>query len=155
MAERISKDEARPVEKPAPADRSDDLKTLLPESLTVDAGGQTFTIGPFTFGQLPGVLKHVGALIGAINGESLDLSALSEAGGESIIALVMIATGKPREWFDALPADEGIALMQAVLEANEDFFSRRLLPRLTLFNQALDGLKLSATSSPAGTNTRT
>jgi hypothetical protein len=50
---------------------------------------------------------------------------------EEIIALLMIATGKDRNWFDELDADEGLELTGAVLGVNMSFFMQKILPAIS------------------------
>lgn len=53
------------------------------------------------------------------------IARVCDEGTEEIIALMMIATGKPRAWFDNLEADEGIELAGAVVGVNVSFFIQR------------------------------
>lgn len=128
------------------------LNELVPGSISVRTGDETIDIRPFTFGQLPRVLRHIGDVLGCLTGDTLDLSTLSEPAAESIIALAMIAANKPRDWFDQLPPDEGIALLRAVIEVNRDFFARRVGPeveRLRLTLSSITSTSSTGSSLPA------
>lgn len=100
------------------------------EGKEVKVGEETLTIMPFKFGQLPAVLKHIGTLTGASGGDFDIVKALTE-GSEEVLGCLAIAAGKPRAWFDTIEIDEGVALLQAVMEVNEDLFKKKLLPLLT------------------------
>lgn len=105
------------------------LDQLLGAAVSVTVAEQTLEIRPFTFGQLPRVLEIVGPfLAGLIQQGQLDLSGIIERDSERALRLCALATGKPRAWFDAVPADEGLRLLAAIAEANADFFSSRLAP---------------------------
>jgi hypothetical protein len=116
---------------------SEDLEVLFPTGKTVTANGEEITIKPYTFGQIPKVIGTVRKLSGAL-GENGDVLEAIEKGGEDLIALVMFTTGKPRDWFDSLPTDEGVALVTAIYEVNKDFFDKRVKPTLptSLFGSA-------------------
>lgn len=150
-----------------------DLETLFP-GRAISAGGETFTLTPFKFGQLPTatrLLKPVaGALsaggvfsIQSVGGETqfllasdwpLKVVGLVADGGEDVLKFVAFAAGKPIEWVNGLDADEGIALAKAVLEVNADFFVHRVLPLLGM-GQPSGGVISSASSSPAATDAPT
>ena len=128
---------------------SEDIKTLFPgKEITV--GGETFTISPFTFGQLPKVAQCFAAIQSKMS--SGNMIEIASAGGEDLLALLCISVKKPRAWFDTLPSDEGLALMATVIEQNRDFFVQRMSPVLARLNQAVTGAQsLPASSAPATT----
>ncbi|MHB0992684.1 MAG: DUF6631 family protein [Burkholderiales bacterium] len=118
---------------------TDDLKVLFPEGKTVDVSGESITLKPFTFGQLPKVMTMISPIVKQMNqsgvaGATTALATIESwvdlfaAGGEGVISFMAWATGKPREWFDVLSMDEGVVLMQTIIEVNSDFFVRRILP---------------------------
>lgn len=126
-------------------DQSQDLQTLLPER-DVTVKGETIAVSPFKFGQLPkafrlmrplgDVLRTSGVLL--ISGTNLIMASdwplklpdIVAEGGEALIELLAFAIGKPREWFDDLDIDEGVALTRKVVEVNGDFFAKRIAPML-------------------------
>lgn len=146
-----------------------DLDVLYPTGKDVQAGGETLTIKPIKFGQLPQasrliapISKQLAAAFRA-DGERtiIDTAALFvdllASSGEDLLAALGFFTGKPREWFDTLDNDEGLALLNAVFEVNADFFSRKVLP---MFAQAAPqsqpiGAMPSESSSPADTGPAT
>jgi hypothetical protein len=123
---------------------SEDLKALFPGQEVV-AGGETIKVSPFAFGQLPKVAKCFASIKDVIEGG--DLIVIASVGGEDLIELLCLAAKKARSWFDTLPADEGLALMAAVIQVNRDFFVQRMSPVLQRLTQAVNGT--GAPSSPA------
>lgn len=125
---------------------SEDLDKLLPAGREVTAGGETLTLKPFTFGQLPRAIKLLRPVTEAVGTAGiaefkdgnfflsadwpLKLPVLMDEAGEALVSFVAFAAGKPREWFDTLGADEGIALTKAAFEVNGDFFVKRIAPLL-------------------------
>ncbi len=152
---------------------SGELAILFP-GREISAGGETFTLSPFKFGQLPTATRLLKPVAGALSaggvfsiqnvaGETQFLLAsdwplkvveLIADGGEDVLKFVAFASGKPIEWVNGLDADEGIALAKAVLEVNADFFVRRVLPLLGM-GQPSAGAISSESSSPAVTDAPT
>ena len=117
-----------------------DMETLFP-GRQVTAGGETLTISPIKFGQitqaskmLAPVIKAVSSSLGKPDQSIMDMASswvdLLAAGGEDLLLFLAWTIGKPREWFDTLGMDDGLAILQAVYEENVDFFNRRVLPLL-------------------------
>ena len=119
-----------------------EIQTLFPGKEVTISTGETITIKPFTFGQLPEALKlsqKIGqALASAYNeGKLTDakvavtsaLEVLAD-GGEDIIKLVMLATGKKRDWFDTVPGEDTIDILNAFVEVNKDFFIQKIMPKV-------------------------
>lgn len=76
--------------------------SIVAKTRTVEAAGETFTVRPFTFGQAADV----------------------EANASNINALLGLAVGKDADWVEALPLDEGLALLTAVTELNAKLFAK-------------------------------
>lgn len=128
------------------ANELSDLEVLLP-GREVSCKGERIKVLPLFFGQYPKAVSLMKPLASVIqqsgmmttNGASLSLStewlsflpAVFDQGGEALIQFFAFAINKKRDWFDTLPADEGLALGQAIFEENRDFFVRRILPMLT------------------------
>jgi len=131
-----------------------DLKILLPEQEITVNETEVLTIKPFTFGKLPKVIKQAGAIINMFS--SLPVSVFDEEGelklddpavliiltthmadgGENLIDILCLGTGKSKEWVEDLSAGDGILLLMKVWEINKDFFTRQLLPKLQKFPKA-------------------
>jgi hypothetical protein len=104
---------------------------LVAPSADVVVGTETIVIKPFTFGQWPKVIKHIQDALGTKDySQGVSIPELLAESGESVLELVAIATGKPRSWLDTVEADEGIALVAAVIQVNADTFAKKILPSL-------------------------
>ena len=117
-----------------------DMETLFP-GRQVTAGGETLTITPLFFGNVPlateklaPVIKAVSSSLGKPDQSIMDIASswvdLLAAGGEDLLMFLAWYVNKPREWFNTIGMDDGLALLQAVYEENVDFFNRRVLPLL-------------------------
>lgn len=131
------------------------LDTLLGAAVPVTVAGIELAIRPFTFGQLPRVLEIIGPfLAGLVQQGTLDLSGIFERDSERALRLCVLATGRPRAWFDAVPTDEGLALLAAIAEVNADFFSSRVAPAVAelwpRMKSKFQGQNPLNPSSPAG-----
>ena len=84
------------------------------------------------FGQLPRVAKHLAAIAAGLGDtDTLDIPALLASGGEDVLAVMAIATGKPRTWFDTLHDwDVGVQILAAIIELNKAQFAKKLLPAI-------------------------
>jgi hypothetical protein len=114
-----------------------DLQTLFPNQELVIAG-ETLTLRPFTFGQLPKVLKLTKSFYNEVQpflaaGLESNATAILEvlaAGGDDLIELIALGVHKPRTWFDTLEIDDGVRVVTAFLEVNLSFFAQRVLPQV-------------------------
>lgn len=131
-----------------------ELAALLP-GREVSVNGVKIHVTPLFFGQYPKGIKLVRPLASVIQmsgafkikpttseaGEvSLNLQVtdnwlaalpmILEEGGEALLAFFAFCLGKPREWFNTVPADEGFELAGAILKENQDFFVQKVLPKL-------------------------
>ena len=134
-----------------------DLDILYPEGKTVSVGGETFTLRPLTFGRVPqasALLKPVLEALGeAFSGGPPAIAWVDvlATGGESLLVAIAWAIGKPREWLDSVSIDEGVILAQALYEVNADFFTKKVMPLLTVLRVQPDGDTSSESSSPTAT----
>lgn len=113
-----------------------DMNTLFPNH-EFKVNDEVIVIKPFTFGQLPKVLKLSSSFYGAVQPifeQNEDMvSAVSQViaiGGDDLIELLGMSINKPREWFDSIQSDIGIQLLAEFLEVNLSFFAQRILPQL-------------------------
>jgi hypothetical protein len=107
-----------------------DLEKLIPQTLEITLAGETVAVKPLKIGQMPAFLRAITPVMQQITGERIDWLALFGERGDDLLTAVAIATAKPREWIDALDADEAILLAAKVIEVNADFFTRTVMPRL-------------------------
>lgn len=130
---------------------TEELNTLFPGKQVILNSGETLTIEPFKFGQLPVALKltqKIGGLVAQMvqSGELQDKTKVASSviyilaeGGEDLFNLIGLCIGKDRKWFDTIQADEGISIITAFLEVNIDFFTQKMMPQLL---EAMSKLKL-------------
>ncbi len=108
-----------------------ELETLFPEPVIVKAGGEELGLLPLKVGQIPPLLRALGpAARELFNGESVDWLLVLERHSDAVIEALAIATGKSRDWMDALPPSHLLRLARTVLEVNRDFFTRDAKPEL-------------------------
>jgi hypothetical protein len=136
---------------------TNDMAVLFP-GRDVTCKGETIRVVPLYFGQYPMAGKLAKPLVAALRESNLftihlkdaagqmlpapiftlspgwmvELPGLLDDGGEALMKFFAFAIGKPREWFDTLPGDEGIELAQAILEENKRFFIQKVLPLIKL-----------------------
>jgi hypothetical protein len=131
-------------------------ESILPKRLAVpvtviDSDGaerqESINIRPFTFGQLPAVTKHFAAIAGGLSIEQVSIPALVASGGEDILAIMGIATGKPRAWFDTLDPEGGVALVAAIVAVNKETFAKKLMPALAGLAATVTGQKSETTAA--------
>lgn len=128
------------------------ISGIFPPTQTLTlSDGRVFEIKPFTFGQMADAaraLGAVGSVIAMVDIIGL-MTALVEA-GEPAVKLVQMATSMTQEQVLALPQDDGIAVLAAVLEVNADFFARRVITAMTrLLNVAMKALTPDPGEKPA------
>ncbi len=144
-------------------DKGGDLAALLPGREVTLSTGESLTLVPFYFGQLPRAIKLLrpvtdsvrSAGIAGFDGANFALAGdwplripqLMDEAGEALIEFVAFAVGKPRAWFDTLGADDGICLTKAAFEVNGDFFVRKVAPMLGMSVPA-QSPAIGAPSSP-------
>lgn len=106
-----------------------ELETLIPQPVEIEAGGEILSIMPLTIGQLARVMKALKPALADIQGE-INLTMMAVEHGETLLSAVSAATGKSIEWLDKLPIDDFVRLAGLLLEVNADFFTRRVLPEI-------------------------
>ncbi|WP_153116022.1 hypothetical protein [Rhodocyclus tenuis] len=121
----------------------EDLEALIPAPRVVTTALGDISVLPIVTAQIPPFLRHARPLldqldsllivVGADAGEAViapppDWMSLIEQHGESAIAAIAVATGKTADQIGTLPPDQTLALLQAIVEENLDFFVRRILP---------------------------
>ena len=136
LDEIIASDPVKPkaAAQSVPQKEVDEVDVLFPTSVEFVVNGENVVIHEFKFGELPKViklLKVAGPLfIQASNEDKLSdpLTILSiiEHGGEDLIQLLSGNVGKPREWFDTVGAEDGLAMITALMVINFAFFTNRV-----------------------------
>lgn len=110
-----------------------DLETLIPAPVELTLGGKTLAIVPFKVGVLPKMARACAPFMDLLKpGTSVDWLKLVGDHGENVFTALAIATGQQQEWVENLTAEEAILLAEAVIGVNADFFTRRVLPAITV-----------------------
>ena len=127
-----------------------DLQTIFPGK-DIQISGQTVTVKPFTFGQLPKVMKLINKLsavqTGSGNIDTNMLLGLLAEGSDDLVDLIASSSGLSAQTINLLQPDEGIELLAAFLEVNGDFFVQKVLPIIKkLVEKHLTGPKSSSNS---------
>lgn len=131
------------------------LEDIFPQYETVRLLNETINIYPFTVGQLPGVMKHIGGMFGGLmagNLQAVDPMELLNTGGENILQILMLVSGKDREFFNYVPNDQAAKLVAAIIKVNKDFFILKLKPALSEIANVIPELKgLMSKANPSPT----
>jgi hypothetical protein len=121
----------------------EDLEKLQNKGEVVKVNGEDIHIKPFTFGQLLKALKHLSNIGNSFTtGENLDdTSALLRVFSyhtEDVMGLLILATGKDKEFFENLDPEIGIDLAMAAWRVNQDFFAQKLAPKIQQMQELSD-----------------
>ncbi len=131
----------------------DELNTLIPQPLVVEAGGEKIEITPIKTGQLPPLLKAIGPFmkdgLSGLYRDVADWITFVGLHGDAVAEAVAVCIRKPRAWVDELEPLELMTLAFAVLEVNRDFFTRQVLPALEKLNQTLSRMDLPGLDLPS------
>ncbi len=112
-----------------------ELITLVPGVQIKTRFAGEVTITPFKFTQFPKVINIIKGLLSSIdnlaNVQVNDIASLMVAeDGDKLFQLLMLSTGKDKDWLDQLDADEGLEILTATIEQNLDFFNRKIIPSI-------------------------
>lgn len=136
---------------------SDDLLTVIPETVMVKVRGEDIVIRQIKVGQLSKILrlsqpfysdlKATKARLGAQDPDGSDFYALVMNNVDAVLAVVAVLTDKPPEWIAEIGFDELTALFGAIVEVNLDFFIQKVFPSLSRLVTEL-GVPLRQVLSP-------
>lgn len=109
-----------------------DIQTIFPGK-DIQISGETVTVKPFTFGQLPKVMKLMNKLsapVMAAEGkvDTNMLFGLLAEGSDDLVQLISSSSGLSIQTINMLQPDEGIELLAAFVEVNGNFFVQKVLP---------------------------
>jgi len=113
-------------------DLANEVALLFPQGKAVTIKGEEMMIKPFGFGKFPQVLALMKGFKPPAEGttaSAFNIGQLLVDNADAVMDLVVLATGKKKEWFDDMGMDEGVDLLKTILEVNADFFVKRLQPR--------------------------
>jgi hypothetical protein len=121
-----------------------DLEQMIPNApRELVINGETIKIDVIRVGQLPTAAQAARAVydvlaINASGGKKmkLDFFNLIEKLAD-LTPLVSTMTGKPNAWVEGLTPDDFLAIVAAIIEVNIDFFTHKMLPKMTGTVQAV------------------
>lgn len=111
---------------------TNEVALLFPQGKAVKVKTEEIIIKPFGFGKFPKVLALMKTFKDPAPGTDIttvSIGHLLADNAESVMELIVLATGKPRAYFDDMEMDEGVDVIAAILEVNADFFVKRLQPK--------------------------
>ncbi len=126
---------------------TDDLNTLIPQPLVVEAGGEKIEITPILTRELAPMIEACRPIMTELaTGDPLMALANHPA---ALLRAVAIGARIDEARLGALPLDETLALAAAVIEANADFFVRRLSPAMNAAMERVTKTLAGSNSMPA------
>lgn len=132
------------------------LERLFPAPVTVVVAGIPVEIRQITIGQLPRFMRTAAPVLDALMKDGgADMAELLEH-LDTVIDLVVIATGMERPRLDTLPAEDLLRLLEAMVEVNGRFFGEALpafvMKLAAKGAEAMAGLTPSSSSSSTDTS---
>lgn len=126
-----------------------ELDILFAQGKPIKVNGVDLVIKSFKMGQLPRVFKALEPLSEVLatsyTGSQLQLvSKMLAASGDSVITLLEVGSGQPREWVEDLDMEQSLELATAIMEVNSNFFLQRVLPILNKNMEKAQSLKKSS-----------
>lgn len=140
----------------SPTTSPDDLGVLDPVSRHVDlANGAMLEVLPLTVRQLPAFVRALGPAREAMADPDVDIWDLIADHGESIAEALPVAIQMPRDVVECMPPGDYLTCLNAVLEANRDFFFSWILrPTVKMWEKSAepspDGPMYCPSSLPQG-----
>lgn len=131
-----------------------DLEILFP-GVEVVVGGESILIKPFTTGQLlrsSKLLAQLAPLAKKHTDEDgkLDMVLLMTEAGGLVIELISIAAKRSVAWVEETAPDEAMDLAFAIVEQNQEYFAKKLGPRLEVkMGPAAAAMGASSSFSPS------
>lgn len=118
-----------------------ELAELQPASSFVVIKDHSFEIKPFKFRHMFAVLNHLSHMVEDISliqnpyedpalAQTKQLLRLFGNHEEDVLGILAIAIGKPVSFFDDVDMEEGFELASVVWRINQDFFVRKIQPKL-------------------------
>jgi len=126
---------------------TDDLNTLFPQPVAVEAGGDKIEITPILTRELAPMIDACRPIMAELaTGDALTALTNHPA---ALIRAVSIGARVSEDRLGALPLDEMLAVAVAVIEVNADFFARRLAPAMNAAMERVTEALAGSSSTPA------
>lgn len=140
----------------AAAHTDDELAVIEPPEARVTIAGVDLAVTPLTIGQLPAITRLMRPVLAdmqqtlerLLSGDLNAGLALIDSHGEAILQAVAVATRRDLDWVEALPVDQALRLIGAVVEVNSDFFQRAVLPVLASLGRSTEAAMGAETAGP-------
>lgn len=118
-----------------------ELAELQPESTFVVVKGHSFEIKPFKFRHMFKVLNHISNMVEDISlmqnpyedpalAQTKQFLKLFGNHEEDVLGIMALAIGKPINFFEDAEIEEGFELASTIWKINQDFFVRKIQPKL-------------------------
>lgn len=120
--------------------------------MRITIADRTLDLQPVKVRDLPAFLAAVEPIARELAGGDLMGALVRQA--DRVIEATAIGAGVERAWLEAREADELVELAAAVIEANADFFVRRVMPRLTEAAEKIAAIASGGTSGSPGSSDR-
>ncbi|CAD0339572.1 hypothetical protein CFBP498_26670 [Xanthomonas hortorum pv. vitians] len=155
----------------------EDLDVLSPPTRAITFRGEQLELTPLTLAQIGPFIKATRPIIGRVliaaslvnGGATIEVAALLmdvlEQDADAFAKGGAIVAGKPEAWVAGASLADAAALVEAVVELNEDFFGQRLpslmqaagkaIPAMVAMQAPPDGPTSSSSSSLAATSDET
>ncbi|MCW1981575.1 hypothetical protein FHY25_001491 [Xanthomonas arboricola] len=155
----------------------DDLDVLSLPTRVITFRGEQLELAPLTLAQIGPFIKATRPIIGRVliaaslvnGGATIEVAALLmdvlEQDADAFAKGGAIVAGKPEAWVAGASLADAAALVEAVVELNEDFFGQRLpslmqaagkaIPAMVAMQAPPDGSTSSSSSSLAATSDET
>lgn len=118
--------------------------------MRITIADRTLDLQPVKVRDLPAFLAAVEPIARELAGGDLMGALVRQA--DRVIEATAIGAGVERAWLEAREADELVELAAAVIEANADFFVRRVMPRLTEAAEKIAAIASGGTSGSPGSS---
>ncbi|MGV7193838.1 hypothetical protein [Xanthomonas axonopodis] len=140
---------------------SDDIDVLMPPTRTITFRGEQVEVTPLTLAQIGPFIKATRPIIGRVivaaslagAGATIEVAALMmdvlEQNADAFAKGGAIVTGRPEAWIAGASLADAAALVEAVVELNEDFFGQRLPSLMRAAGKAIEAVGMTQ-AQPAG-----
>lgn len=116
----------------------DTLKKIAPAPYRVDIAAERLTIKRLTPGDLPEFFEIAAPILdGLSSGNPMVVLVKNLRATQAVLSM---CSERPLSWVEELDLKEQAKLLNAVMEANIDFFALEVIPALTIAANGLTGL---------------
>lgn len=116
----------------------DTLRKIAPSPYCVDIAGEQLTIKRLTPADLPEFFDVAAPILdGLSSGNPMLVLVKNLRATQAVLAM---CSGRPVSWVEGISLKEQAKLLNALMEANIDFFAQEVIPALTIAANGLTGL---------------